>query len=236
MEEKILDTIKSMLGVSDQDTAFDNDILVNINATFSTLYQIGVGDDSHYFVLDGSETWRDIFKEVDLIDFIKLYTYMKVRLLFDPPTNASVLESLKAQINEIEYRILLQADPADYFNDSSENGGSTLSEEDINRIWEEIMGGIPSISPGSALTDEEIRNIWEEIMGSIPSVIPGNVLSDDELKNIWEEIMGSLPGIALSDDELLDIWREVMGNENVQYPNSTMSDEDVYNLWNEIMK
>lgn len=116
MEEKILDTIKDMLGINDKDNAFDNEVLVNINATFSTLYQLGVGSEGHYIVLDGTETWEDVFEEKDLIDFIKLYTYMKVKLVFDPPTNSSILQALNEQMREIEYRILLQADPADYFN------------------------------------------------------------------------------------------------------------------------
>lgn len=163
MEESILATIKSMLGVSDLDDAFNNDILVNINAAFSTLYQVGVGEDSHYFVLKGDETWSDIFKETDLIDFIKLYTYMKVRLAFDPPSNASLLQSLKDQINEIEYRIMLQADPADYFNpvDKLED---ILSKDDIYNIWVEVMGTIPPGAPMSPMTDKDVKDIWNEII------------------------------------------------------------------------
>lgn len=109
-----------MLGVNEQDEAFDNDILVNVNAVFSTLYQLGVGSESHYIVINGDETWDEVFEEKDLIDFIKLYTYMKVRVIFDPPTNSSILQALTEQMKEIEYRILLQADPKKYFDYVSE--------------------------------------------------------------------------------------------------------------------
>ena len=244
MEERILDTIKSMLGVSDLDEAFDNDILVNINATFSTLYQIGVGeDDGHYFILDGTEKWNDVFKQTDLIDFIKLYTYMKVKLLFDPPTNSSVLESLKAQINEVEYRILLQADPADYFLDTEEDEvkpGKVLSEADITNIWEEIIGSVPGITSGSPMTDEELEAIWEEIIGSLPSISDKTVLTTEEVKEIWKEIMGNVPNIGestesitgLTDEELDKIWDDIIGKKTDK---STMSDEDIVELWNDIM-
>lgn len=141
MEESILKTIKSMLGVSDFDKAFDNDILVNINAIFSTLFQIGVGENTHHFILDEETTWSDLFvHDEDLIDFIKLYTYMKTKIIFDPPTNASVLQALNEQVKEIEYRILLQADPSDYFDTGKDYcGHEVLTDEAIRDMWEEIM-------------------------------------------------------------------------------------------------
>lgn len=137
MEESILKTIKDMLGIPKEDTVFDNDIIVNINSVFSTLFQLGVGCDGHYFILTRDETWNEVFQcESDLVDFIKLYTYMKVRLSFDPPTNSSLLESLKQQIQEIEWRILIQADEANYFDlDRCED----LTNEDIKNLWDGIM-------------------------------------------------------------------------------------------------
>ena len=98
MEDNILETIKDMLGINKEDVAFDNEILIHINAIFSTLYQLGVGSEGHYVILDGNEKWEDVFKEQDLIDFIKQYTYMKVRIIFDPPTNSSILQALNDQM------------------------------------------------------------------------------------------------------------------------------------------
>lgn len=185
MEEKILETVKSMLGISDLDDAFDNDILVNINAAFSTLYQVGVGEDGHYFVLRGTETWSDVFKETDLIDFIKLYTYMKVRLAFDPPSNASLLQSLKEQINEVEYRILLQADPSDYFNPSDEFS-KELTEEEVHEIWKEVMGSVPPGASMKPVSNKELKDMWNKIMGSSSS---DDTLSNEEVVEMWNEIM-----------------------------------------------
>lgn len=141
MEESVLKTIKDMLGISDTDKAFDTDLIVNINAIFSTLFQLGIGKKTHYFILDSTTKWDDLFeKEKDLIDFIKLYTYMKVKVIFDPPTNSSVLQAFNEQIKEIEYRILLQADPSDYFDTGYDRcDHDTLSDPDIEDMWKEIM-------------------------------------------------------------------------------------------------
>lgn len=188
MEEKILDTIKDMLGISKDDSAFDNDILVNINSAFSTLYQIGVGDDGHYFLLNGSEKWEDVFIESDLIDFIKLYTFMKVRIVFDPPTNSSVLQALIEQMKEIEYRILLQADPSNYFDcENLKYNHSLLTDEEVLAMWKEIVGDKES-SNSDVLTDEEVLDIWKEIIGNKEDS-NYNVLLDENIEQMWNEIM-----------------------------------------------
>lgn len=110
MDESILTSTKSLLGICEEDKAFDQDILVCINSVFSTLYQIGVKM-KDFSLSTGTEKWSEIFSEVpDLIDFIKTYTFMKVRLIFDPPTSSTVLGSLNSQIDQIEWRIHVQAE------------------------------------------------------------------------------------------------------------------------------
>lgn len=110
MDDNIIDSIKSYIGISETDTAFDQDIVLHINSTFSTLYQLGVGDEAPYRITsDNKVTWTELFSDYsNCLDFIKEYTYLKVRLLFDPPTNSSLLESLKQSIQETEYRILME--------------------------------------------------------------------------------------------------------------------------------
>lgn len=161
MEESILMTIKSMLGISDEDTAFDNDVLVNINAVFSTLYQIGVGSETHYFIIDKDSTWEDVFsEEKDLVDFIKLYVYMKVRVVFDPPTNSSIMEALKSQIQEIEYRIMLQADPSNYFDSNSSHHGNKykVSFEKVPVLPEVGEANVVYLVPNGGSDD----NVYDE--------------------------------------------------------------------------
>lgn len=193
MEENILVSIKDLLGINKEDKAFDTDILININSTFSTLYQIGVGSESHYFLLTGKETWDEVFAEKDLIDFIKLYTYMKVKIVFDPPTNASVLQAFTEQMKEIEYRILLQADPSNYFKAKSlRKKFKVLTNKEILAMWKEIMGDRKP-QHADSLTDEEILDMWKEIMGNKDSQ-DSDTLLDDDIRKIWDDIMNQKGG------------------------------------------
>lgn len=108
-EDSILNTIKSMLGIEEHDDGFDTDLIVFINTVLSTLYQIGVS--GSYYITDSSDTWNDVFKDsMDLIDLIKPYIYMRVKVMFDPPSNSFVLTSMNEQIKEVEWRIYMQAE------------------------------------------------------------------------------------------------------------------------------
>lgn len=110
MEDSILNSIKKLLGVIEECDSFDTDILFAINSTFSTLYQLGVKCEQR--VVGPEETWDEFFSEEDTvgIDMIKSYTYMKVRIAFDPPSNSFVLDSINNQVAELEWRINLQAE------------------------------------------------------------------------------------------------------------------------------
>lgn len=111
MEDSILNSVKKVLGIPKELDAFDEDILMNINSVFSILYQIGVqSSNDTYRIEDAEANWSDFFEEQTLCDMIKTYTYIKVRILFDPPTSSFVLESLKTQAQELEWRIHVQAE------------------------------------------------------------------------------------------------------------------------------
>lgn len=112
MEESILNSIKSRLGIKDPSyDVFDEDILSAINSSFATLYQIGVDSAKQVSITSAEETWEDVFfDDIDLVDLIKDYTFKKVRISFDPPSNSSVLASLEKQSAELEWRIQIQAE------------------------------------------------------------------------------------------------------------------------------
>lgn len=139
MDDTILGSVKKLLGISEKDEAFDLDIVININSVFSTLYQIGVGEEEHPYIMDGTSTWGEVFSNrTDLVDFIKLYTYLKVRVIFDPPTSSFVLDALNKQIQELEWRIQIQAEYLDDF-DSCNCEEEALPDFVVEDIWDEIM-------------------------------------------------------------------------------------------------
>lgn len=109
--DSILTSIKKLLGISEEYTSFDQDIIMHINSVFSILtQQFGVGPSSGFSIEDDSVTWSDFIEDRTKFELIKTYIYMKVRLVFDPPTNSVVMESIKNTISELEWRITAIAD------------------------------------------------------------------------------------------------------------------------------
>lgn len=100
----ILDSIKKNLGIVPEYTAFDDQIILDINAAFSTLHQLGFGPDEGFEITGIDEFWSDIIEE-PRFNFVKSYVCMKVRVMFDPPTSSYALDTLNKQIAEYEWRI-----------------------------------------------------------------------------------------------------------------------------------
>jgi hypothetical protein len=108
--DSVLTSIKKLLGIEEDYTHFDNDIIIHINSTLMTLNQIGVGPDKPVYVVSKANTWNDILGNTEDIEAVKTYIYLKVRMLFDPPASSFVLEAMKQQASEIEWRLNVQAE------------------------------------------------------------------------------------------------------------------------------
>ena len=115
--ESILTSIKKLLGIAEEYTHFDADLIIHINSVLSILTQIGVGPSEGFSIKDESSVWGDFIPENSNLELpairelIKSYVYMKVKLLFDPPLNSAVIESTNRIISELEWRIQVAADP-----------------------------------------------------------------------------------------------------------------------------
>ena len=110
LEENILASTKKLLGFEEDYTAFDTDIMMYINSAFMSLHQLGVGPAAGYALSSGLETWPEFFGTYTDLQGVKTYIYLKVRLVFDPPSTSFVLEAIKAMISEYEWRINVQVD------------------------------------------------------------------------------------------------------------------------------
>lgn len=106
----ILTSIKKLLGVHPSNTHFDPEIIMDINAVFLDLSQLGVNSDEDFFINDKSTLWNEYYKEGKLLNAIVLYTYLSVKLVFDPPTSSSAIESINRRINKLESRINYEVD------------------------------------------------------------------------------------------------------------------------------
>ena len=111
--ESILTSVKKLCGLEKDYEQFDQEIITHINSTLMTLTQIGVGPAEGFVITDDAETWGDFLgdtKTVKQLVAVKTYIGLKVRLIFDPPTSSYVLDALKRQADEYEWRLNVLAE------------------------------------------------------------------------------------------------------------------------------
>lgn len=105
-DKSILTTLKSMLGVPEEVSSFDEELIAAINNAFSNLKQLGVGPANTSFVIESkAETWGEFSTTNNLYSMVKTYIYLKTRLQFDPPSNSFLVEAINNQIRELEFRL-----------------------------------------------------------------------------------------------------------------------------------
>ena len=111
MEESILDSIKYILGLSLDDDAFDQEVIILINAAIMALQQIGVGPQEALFSIeDNSATWSDYLENPNELPMVKPYIGLRVRLVFDPPQSSSLDQALRLEVAEYEWRLNIKVD------------------------------------------------------------------------------------------------------------------------------
>lgn len=104
--ESILTSIKKLLGIAEDYRQFDADIIMHINSVFMVLTQLGVGPSTGFFIEDEIAEWSDFASDINTIQAVKTYIFLKVKLLFDPGSvGASTLASYERQIQELEWRL-----------------------------------------------------------------------------------------------------------------------------------
>lgn len=110
IDGSILRSIKKLLGIPEDDDAFDMDVIFAINSAFDRLNTLGIGPDEGFRITDDTATWSDYLYDGKILDSVKTYVYFKTRLVFDPPTSSFVLESMNKQIAELEFLFIVKSD------------------------------------------------------------------------------------------------------------------------------
>ena len=109
VEDSILLSIKKLLGMDPIEfTQYDTDLIIHINTIIEFLNQLGVDIPEGFKINDANALWSDYLNKPeynDIKDSIKNYIYLRVRLVFDPSTNSSLLNSINDTIKELEWRI-----------------------------------------------------------------------------------------------------------------------------------
>lgn len=103
--ESILDSVKEMLGISIDDTSFDKELTMHINGALMVMTQLGVGSAEGYRITSNAETWAVFLQDRTDLELVKTDVYLRVKLVFDPPTNSFLVTSIDRQIAEYDWRI-----------------------------------------------------------------------------------------------------------------------------------
>lgn len=108
--DSILTSIKKLLGITEEDTNFDADIVIHINSIFAVLNQLGVGPSECFSISGKFEKWNDFVSDSNKLEAVKTYVYLRVRLIFDPPQSSAMIEATKEAIKELEWRLNITAE------------------------------------------------------------------------------------------------------------------------------
>ena len=111
----ILTEVKRMLEIEQETTEFDIDITSHVNSAFFSLFEIGVGPSTPFYI-DTSTTW-DEFETIIPKSIILDYLYLKTKMIFDPPASSSAIDAFKDRLSELEFRMNIYTD----------NGGGDVS-------------------------------------------------------------------------------------------------------------
>lgn len=120
--ESILTSIKKLLGITEEYTHFDADIVMHINGVLVTLNQLGVGPAEGFVISDERDTWEDFLGDNMLLQGnVIQFVYLSVKMIFDPSLSSAVLAATERQIDELTWRITAMAE-------SISNSTKTLAE------------------------------------------------------------------------------------------------------------
>ena len=106
MADSILNDIKKALGITEDYTAFDQEIILHTNTAIMFAEQLGLPP---FKITGKTETWDQYLAGTTKnLEAIKTYLYLQVRLVFDPPANSFVVTAIEKQLQEYAWRINIQ--------------------------------------------------------------------------------------------------------------------------------
>ena len=104
MLDSVLSSTKQMLGINVEDDSFDVNVIMAINAALTILSDLGLTEVEDQ-IIDDETTWDELLEGRTDIEYVKIYIFQKVKLIFDPPTSSAAIEAMQRSISELEWRI-----------------------------------------------------------------------------------------------------------------------------------
>jgi len=120
MEQNILRSVKQSVGISPDDPSFDIEIINAVNAEFSILNDLGVGPSIGFVIEDDTVDWSEFLDVEDdeekkiWLSKVKMAVNLRTRLLFDPPKESVLMNSIQSQLAEQEWRLSVNREAIDW--------------------------------------------------------------------------------------------------------------------------
>lgn len=202
MKHSILRDLKQYIGAVSTYDVFDPDIMMNANAAFFTLHQLGAGPPKPFVLTDSEQAWEDFSKDPGLISSVKQYVYLRVKSVFDPPSTSFVISSNEKVLAELEWRIREYCDCR--IPDNEEEcpqplkpfKPDILTDPEAESILNLIFNGVddPDSWKDLIATHPEVKEVLESVFGSGSSEEPGipgqNIATRDEIMDVINSIFG----------------------------------------------
>lgn len=137
LEPNILKAISKDLGIQVEEDYFNPDLADLINSAFNRLAQLGVGPDKPFKITTGTETWTDFMPNFSDFESIKEFIYIRVKLIFDPPSSGFVTNSMEARLKELEWTlgVFAENDKIDIFQPGMiYNVGDTVIKDGVHYV------------------------------------------------------------------------------------------------------
>ena len=111
--DSILTSSKKLLNITQEYDHFDTDVIMYANMAFAVLNQLGVGPKNGFFISSVEQVWSDYLPDGPVLEIVKVYVPLKVKLLFDTPNSSVQVDALKRQVDELEWRLNTMVDPGE---------------------------------------------------------------------------------------------------------------------------
>lgn len=105
MSTSILSDTKRVLGLDEEYTPFDAELILHINAVLADMHQLGFGPEGGYEITSKTDTWTPLTSDDPRYNSVKSLVYLKVRMLYDPPTLGYVVTAYEKMIEKAEWRV-----------------------------------------------------------------------------------------------------------------------------------
>lgn len=169
--ESILTSIKQLLGISEEDTSFDTDIIIHINSVFRILKRVGVGPINGFSIKDSTAVWDEYIEDSgNDIEDVKSYMYLRVKLLFDAESLSSTYVALvKEQIAELEWQLNIECDTETTMDvdPSDPEIGGTSDYTKLSNLpsinGKTLIGNFNEEDPNvTEMTETDVQELWKQ--------------------------------------------------------------------------